>query len=180
MEIGGSPYPSSATASFLPTAGRNHVRKPQVGFGDLESDGSQSPFEKVPQEPRKIGFGNDSVKIPNLTISTIKRNVRQAADLVPTREESEARVRQRVRDDERRVGEQIAQAPKTLDLRPSRESAVHAARSYLSSVNTAAGRTPARSDSDDRPAPNRLDIRVGNTQIPYDKPKTGSVFDLLA
>lgn len=180
MEISGLPYPSSAAVSFSPTAGRNHGRKPQIGLSDLESDSTQSPFDKAPQEPIKIGFGKDSVKIPNLTVSTIKRNVRQAAALVPTPEESEARVRQRVRDDERRIGEQIAQAPRMLDLRTSRESAVNAARSYLSSVNTAAGQALALTDPVRHTDTNRLDIRVGNINVPYDKPKTAPTFDLLA
>lgn len=179
MEIGGNSYSASVTAAQPRVAPPNRPRQPRAGFDQAE-DASGSPFNDAKPAPVKVGFGSDSVKIPNLAANTIKRNVRQAEQLVPTLEESEARVRERVEKDERRVAERETEKPKPLDLHASRESAVNAARSFVATLNSAAGEARFRTGQYDEPRSNRLDIRIGETQVPYDKPEARKPLDLFA
>ncbi|NUM56499.1 MAG: hypothetical protein HUU46_22945 [Candidatus Hydrogenedentes bacterium] len=179
MEIGVTTYASTAVTSYSRTAASSRAREPRLGFQSPEPDGD-APFTRDRKEPVKVGFGNDSVKIPNLAANTIKRNVRQAGELIPTLEESEARVRKRVEEDAKRLAERDAEPPKRLDIRASQETAVNAARSFISGVNDAAGQARFRTGQAEQPPTNRLDIRIGDAQIPYDKPQPQKPLDLFA
>jgi hypothetical protein len=179
MEIGGSRYTPSVVATQLRTTSTGRARQPKVGFRGPDEEGNTA-FPKSRPEPIKIGFGKDSVKIPNIMVATIKRNVRQARELIPTIEESEARVRDRVEEDARRLSERNRQAPKSLDLSASKQSAENNARSFISSLNTAAGEARFRTGTGEQPPTNRLDIRIGDTQVPFDKPESRPPLDLLA
>lgn len=179
MEIGATRFSPSVAANQLQATAAGRARKRNADFQQNEDD-SRPGYLKERAEPVKVGFGNDSVKVPNLAVSTIKRNVRQAGDVIPTLEESQARVRERVAEDERRVAEQKPEPSKQFDLRASREAAISNARSFVSKIDATIAETRFRTGNGEAPATNRLDIRIGDTQIPYDKPDSRTPLDLRA
>ena len=180
MEIGASSYTSRVVATQPRAASNDRTRSQRPGFPKV----GEPKVDRVKPEregPVKVGFGSDSVKVPNLAANTIKRNVRQAEELIPTLRESEARVRERLEKDERYLAEQDAQAEQRhLDLRASQQAAFDGTRSFISNVNNAAGQALVRTGQSEPPNTNRLDIRIGDTQIPYDKPESRPPLELFA
>ena len=179
MQIGGSQYASSLVATQSQTSAANRAQRRKLGFQVAEEDNGPKLTKSQP-EPVKIGFGSDSVKIPSLAVATIKQNVRQAEVLIPTLEESQARVHERVQEDQRRLTEQKQEPPQTLDFRAAQSSAANSARAYLSSINAAAGEARFRTGVGDEAQTNRLDVRIGDTVIPLEKTESRPPIDLFA
>ncbi|MCC6793482.1 MAG: hypothetical protein IT366_00070 [Candidatus Hydrogenedentes bacterium] len=180
MEIGATSYSTRVVAPHSRVTSNDRARSQRTGLS--QPDESKEPqFRSKSKEPLKVGFGNDSVKVPNLAANTIKRNVRQAEELIPSLRESEERVRNRIEKDERNLTEQDNRAEqRRLDFRASQQAAVGSTRSFVSSVNYAAGEALVRTGQSEPAQTNRLDIRIGDTQIPYDKPDTRQPLDLFA
>ena len=179
MQIGGSQYASSLVATQSQTSAANRVQRRKIGFQAPEDDKGPTLTKSRP-EPVKIGFGSDSVKIPSLTVATIKQNVRQAEVLIPTLEESQTRVHERIQKDERRLTERKQEPPQTLDLRSVQSSAANSARAYLSSINAAAGEARFRTGVGKETQTAGLDIRIGDTVIPLEKTESRPPIDLFA
>lgn len=180
MEIGATSYSSNAVAARSRATLRDHARSQRLGFTQ-SSETKEPSFHPERKEPLKVGFGSDSVKIPSLAANTIKRNVRQAKDLVPTVKESEERVRERIEEDERKLTDQDTRAEqRRLDLRAFQQAAFDNTRDFISNVNNAAGDALVRTGQAEPPRTNRLDIRIGDTQVPYDKPDARQPLDLFA
>ena len=180
MEIGATSYTPRVVAAQPRATSNDRARQQRLGFPPA-SDVNEERHQREHQEPQKVGFGSDSVKIPNLAANTIKRNVRQAEDLVPTLRESEERVRERLAKDERNLVEQDNRAEqRRLDLSASQRAAVDGTRTFLASVNKAAGEALVRTGQAEPARTNRLDIRIGDTQVPFDKPDARQPLDLFA
>lgn len=180
MEIGAINYSSRVVATQSRVTSRDRTLSQRLGSSQT-GEIKEPFFQSRETEPLKVGFGSDSVKIPDLAANTIKRNVRQAEELVPTLRESEDRVRDRIEQDERNLTEQDNRAElRRLDLRASQQAAVDSTRTFISTLNNAAGEALARTGQSEPVQTNRLDIRIGDTQIPYDKPDARPPLDLFA
>ncbi len=180
MEIGSRGALSAAAnaARFAGASTRARANKPQSVATEEKTDTSLNRERKVAPE---VGFGANSVKLPGIAVNTLKRNLSQAEKLVPTVEESEAKVRERVeKDQERLTTRQLDRNRPPLDLRSGTAEAVNNAREFVSSINKAAGQAKARTSEDDSPPANKVDIRIGDKTIPYDNPRTKKSLDLLA
>ena len=69
---------------------------PRQGIGEqpLGRGGAPTAAAAAAGEVR-VGFGRDTVSIPQLTATTVRQNVENARTLVPTVEEEQARIRER-------------------------------------------------------------------------------------
>ena len=165
--------------SGLPVDRPRRSRPAHAGSGQTRETGTPASATRQSQKV-VVGFGEDSVKLPQVAAMAIKRNVSQAKELVPSLEESSARVRERLEEDARELREAERPRPQRLDLNAPRETAVNAARSLVAGVNDAAGKTLARAWNEEDAPGNRLDIRIGNTRVAFDAPPLRPPLDLLA
>ena len=177
MAVGAITSSTAATQSDLYAVALSRNRMSQR---DTATSPAASLFPPEDTAPAKVGFGSDSVKLPGIAASTIRRNLRDAKQVVPTVEESDSRVRQRIAEERRQTLEQEFTAPPPLNLTQGRRDAANQAGQYISSLNTAAGNALARTGQGEQPPTNRLNIRIGDTEIPFDKPQTRPTLDLLA
>lgn len=140
-----------------------------------------SLFRNEDPPPPKVGFGEDSVKVPGLAVTTIRRNLREAKKLVPTVEESQVRVRQRVQKDAERVQVEVEdEVAPAFDLGAGRSRAIAETRQFVNALNTTAGRALERVGAVPSGKTNRLDVRIGDVAIPFDSPAARPPLDLFA
>ena len=179
MEVTRTGYAPVASVAQSATGEGRRIRRARVGFDQAGEERDGLSARRRPEGVR-VGFGADSVKLPSVAATTIKRNVGQAKELVPTLEESSARVRERLDEDARRLREREEAPTPTLDLTSPREAAVNAARSFVSGLNAAAGRAQSRTGLGEPEPEDRLDIRIGDVRVPLEKSSPRLSLDILA
>lgn len=173
MEVSPTTYSIQYPPIRATRAGREN-RAPEQ-----DENNAVSLFRHEDPPPPKIGFGDESVKVPGLAVATIRRNLREAKKLVPTLEESHARVRERVQEDAERMEEEADVAP-ALDLGAGRSRAIAETRQFVNALNTTAGHALERVGAVPAGKTNRLDVRIGDVAIPFDSPAARPPLDLFA
>ena len=181
MEIGAQGAFYSSSLASKGQAG-DAARAQRISAKLTRSDDDADSKPKETKEPPRVGFGANSVTLPSVAVNTLRENLSQAGELVPSVAESEARVRERIEEEQRRFAERKKielDLPK-LDLRSGEEQAISRTREFVGNLNDTARAARTRASGEETPQSNRIDIRIGDTTIPLEKKSQSKSYNFLA
>ncbi|GMV99495.1 MAG: hypothetical protein AMXMBFR84_06340 [Candidatus Hydrogenedentota bacterium] len=157
---------------------------PTVGFGSRsnESGAASTLFPEERPEPQRVGFGTGTVSAPAAALRTLDRNLAEAEKIVPTFEELQQEVRDRITREQERLARENppTSSPATFDLREATTRASDTARGFVNGLNDAAGTARARLQGETPPETNRIDVRVGSEQVALTRSTQTPAFEFFA
>lgn len=133
-----------------------------------------------------VGFGSQTISVPAAAALTVRRGVDEARQLVPTLEESQATLRERLIEQREAFGEELEEfEPQqlTLDLRDGQVNAASQARQLVNGINAAATQAASRlSGAEETPPPDNggPSINIGGRTFEFGAPETGNLLNILA
>ena len=156
-------------------AEQESARQQQPGLG---ANGQQ----REPQPPR-VGFGDGTISGPTAAFRTLRRGLDEAGKLVPTVEESQARVRARLAELRANLEPQQTTEPVSFDLQ--RQEAVAPTEqqfnTFIDRLNEITPPTETETRRADEPAAQpvqRIDVQVGDNIPTFLRAVEGNRLDL--
>ena len=157
--------------------------RPQLGAGGQDEATLGPLLGQQEPEPQRAGFGDGTVSVPTATVRTIGRNLNEARRLLPSQEEIQTQVRDRVASlrDQLKSQQPAQVQAQPLDLVQPKVEAKRAARAYVSQLNEAAGVAQSRLKGEQpEPTGPNATIRIGNETTNLRRQPGTPALDVLA
>lgn len=180
----GAEYTASARAAEI---GRMRSRPAEDGLGrtsarDAARDVQAGFFgAREARDELRAGFGKGTITAPAAAVRTVRRNMHEARQLVPTFEELQEETRARIEDQQRTLREAApGRRGDALALRRGEieEQARSQARELINRLDETAGIALARTRGEEPPPPPQTDIRVGDETITFGPVRRQPMFDV--
>lgn len=180
---------SNIAGGVLPPLPVETVREPRLRPAEQDArhngarqqqQGLNADARREPQPPR-VGFGDGTISGPTAAFRTLRRGLDEAGKLVPTVEESQARVRARLAEIRENLEPEQTTEPVSFDLQ--RQKAVAPTEqqfnTFIDRVNETTPTTETRpTDESAAPPAQRLDVQASDNIPTFLRAVEGNRLDL--